>query len=405
MCGDILIDSQKVMPLIASNLKADDFNVPEFRQIYTACEKLFHDNRPIDAVTVLPLLGNDYKKIIVAAADTAPTINHCEEYARQVLERARRIKSYNKAAGLITMLDNNADFEQCQSAAGEILKCFDETKGKDTVSAEEGFLNFYSHQDHPKKYIQTGFSILDKYLFLSQGDFIIVGGRPSSGKTAFTLQLMLHMAKEYNVAYFSLETKPDKIFDRLISNYGGISLDAIKRNTLTEEDWNKIAHSYSDFKSLKFHIVQAAGKTVQQIRSKALQLRAEIVFIDYLTLIKSSGNSLYERATNISNDLHTMAQRDNIAIIALSQLNRDGKNSPDMTTLRDSGAIEQDADAIMLLTYTDQKPDKRELSISKNKEGRCGKLKLDFDGDKQRFFEQEIRYGPEADTIKSDGTQ
>ncbi|MCI1966324.1 MAG: hypothetical protein LKJ17_09390 [Oscillospiraceae bacterium] len=392
VCGDILMDSAKVMPIVASVLSSDDFQVPKFRMIYATCENLFRDNRPIDAVTVLPQLGSEYRQIVMEAATAAPTISNCQEYARQVRDRAQRISAYNKAADLMFMLDNDVEFEQCQSAAGEILKCFDIDESKNTVSAEEGLLNFCDRQDHPKKYISTGLSKLDKYLFLSKGDFIIVGGRPSSGKTAFTLQMMLHMAREYNVAYFSLETKPDKVFDRLISNYDSVSLSSIKRNTLTDDEWTGIVNSYSDFKNLKFHVVQAAGWTVEQIKSKVLQLKAEIIFADYLTLIKSEGKSLYEKATNISNDLHTMAQRNNVAIVALSQLNRDGKNSLDMTALRDSGAIEQDADAIMLLAYNDQKPNKRELVISKNKEGRCGRLKLDFNGDKQQFADQENRY-------------
>jgi replicative DNA helicase len=393
VCGDILMEPKEVMPVVASILTAEDFRVPEFRTLYSACEKLFRNNRPIDAVTVIPIVGDEYKTIVMTAAAATPSISHCEEYARQVHERAQQIRAYEKAMELIDLLDSGENVQTCQEMTGQIIKCFDSGHEKNTVSAEEGFLNFCDRQDNPKAYIRTGFSLLDKYLFLDRGDFVIIGGRPSAGKTAFTLQMMLSMARECEVAYFSLETKPEKIFDRLIANYGGVSFNSIKSSNISEPAWDGIMNSFPDFKELKFSIVKAAGMTTEQIKSKALQLHADIIFIDYLTLIRNSAKTLYERATNISMDLHTMAQNDNIAVIALSQLNREGKSAPDMTSLRDSGQTEQDADAILLMNYDDAKPEQRELIIAKNKEGKIGRIYLDFNGDKQKFTTIDTRYG------------
>ncbi len=391
--GCIVLNSPAVMPLIVPILAEDDCQMPENRNIYRCSLQLYRENKPIDAVTLISLLGNEYKKIILDAAAVTPSISHCEEYARQVHERAQQIRAHDKAMELIESLDNGGNIQDCQELTGQIMKCFDSGSEKNTVSAEEGFLNFCDRQDHPRQYIHTGFSILDKYLFLDRGDFIIVGGRPSAGKTAFTLQMMLYMARSQNVAYFSLETKPEKIFDRLISNFDGISFNDIKTSGLKESEWDKITQSYGDFQKLRFQIVKAAGMTTEQIKSKALQLHSDVIFIDYLTLIKSPAKSLYERATNISMDLHTMAQKDNMTVVALSQLNRDGKAAPDMTNLRDSGQTEQDADAILLMNYDDKKPDERELIIAKNKEGKIGRIPLDFDGGKQRFTPIETRYG------------
>ncbi|MVB11341.1 Replicative DNA helicase [Caprobacter fermentans] len=392
-CGCVMMDSKAIMPLIVPIVAEDDFQIPEYREIYSACLKLYRENRPADAVTVLPTLGDEYKQIVLEAASAAPAISHCEEYARQIHERAQQIKAYEKTAVLLNSIDSGEDIPVCQELAGQIMKCFDSGNEKNTVSAEDGFLNFCDRQDHPKQYIHTGFSVLDKYLFLDKGDFIIIGGRPSAGKTAFTLQMLLYMARSLNVAYFSLETKPEKIFDRLIANYGGVSFYDIKTSSLNESDWNRITQSYNDFHKLHFQIVKAAGMTTEQIKSKALQLHSDIIFIDYLTLIKNPAKSLYERATNISMDLHTLAQKDNITVIALSQLNRDGKTTPDMTNLRDSGQTEQDADAILLMNYNDRKPNERELIIAKNKEGKIGRIPLDFDGDKQKFAQVDTRYG------------
>ena len=122
--------------------------------------------------------------------------------------------------------------------------------------------------------------------------------------------------------------------------------------------------------------------------------RADVIFIDYLSLIKSEGKGLYERVTNISMDLHTMAQQSKITVVALSQLNREGKGEPDMTSLRESGQIEQDADVILLLHETDreQQNSDRKLIIAKNKEGSTGYITLSFTGEFQRFCEYETRY-------------
>lgn len=133
-----------------------------------------------------------------------------------------------------------------------------------------------------------------------------------------------------------------------------------------------------------------------------MQLRAEVIIIDYLSLIRSEGKSLYERVTNISMELHTLAQANKIAVVALSQLNRAGKDEPDMSSLRESGQIEQDADVILLLHEMGRNvldrdagggDSDRKLIIAKNKEGMTGAIALNFQGEYQRFCECETRYG------------
>ena len=122
-----------------------------------------------------------------------------------------------------------------------------------------------------------------------------------------------------------------------------------------------------------------------------MQAQADVIFVDYLTLMKASGKTPYERATQISMDLHTLAQQMEMAVIALAQLNRAGKGDPDMTSLRESGQIEQDADAILLIHWPDQEDSTRELIIAKNKEGETGKNFLRFDGKHQTFSEFHLR--------------
>lgn len=243
--------------------------------------------------------------------------------------------------------------------------------------------------EHPKKHIQTGYGQLDRFMFIDKGDFVVIGGRPSAGKTAFTLQMMLHMAQDRRVGYFSLETSAQKVFDRLISNYDWTSFTKIKKAQLGDEDWEAITRGYNTFHTLGFDVVPAAGWTVDKIKSYSKIQQYEIVFVDYLTLIHAEGKDDTERTTHISEDLHTFAQQDGITVIALSQLNRDGGDKLSMTSLRQSGQIEQDADGIVLIQYNSETPDVRQIKIVKNKEGLIGDIHASFDGDHQRFILQD----------------
>ena len=157
-------------------------------------------------------------------------------------------------------------------------------------------------------------------------------------------------------------------------------------------DWARIAECADPMKRRRFHVVEAAGWTVPQVKAMAARLRADVIFIDYLSLLRGEGKSLYERVTNISMELHTLARQSKLAVIALSQLNREGKGEPDMTSLRESGQIEQDADVILLLHQQDSHEEdaqRRDLIIAKNKEGMTGKIELLFQGDVQRFSQLE----------------
>jgi len=392
LLGSIVLGGNETMAIVQQLIEPKDFQFSELRTVYNACLKLYREDKPIDGISVLSITGDSYKSTILTSANITPSINHVIEYARIVREAAQRGRAYNLTIGLSDALQSQQGVKECQDQAEEILKCFDEPDQDDTVSAAEGYLKFCERQDRPKEYIWTGFSTLDKYTYWELGDYVIVGGRPSAGKTAFTLQLLRNISKKYETAYFSLETNNEKIFDRLVGSFNNVSLTEIKTNSISEQEWQKISAGYDEFKKLKFHSVKAAGFTLDQIRAKALQLHAQVIFVDYVTLINQKGDGLVEQATVISKGLHTLAQKNNITVIALSQLNRDGKKNLDMTALRDSGQFEQDADCILLMDYDENKPEERTLKIAKNKEGICGKIKLDFQPDVQRFSEVETRY-------------
>lgn len=391
--GDILLDASMVMPEAMLYLSPRDFSVPEYQNIYETCQGLYRKGRPIDSVTILSAVGPEYQQTLVSAAEATPTISHYQDYIRIVWETAQIRRAATQAAELLETIDTGREIEECRSSAETVLRCF-ETVRRDNqqLSAAEMLLRFFETRGKPRKYIPTGFTKLDRRAYIDRGDFVVVGGRPSAGKTAITLQIMLHMARDYRVLYFSLETNPDKLADRLIACDTGVNLSRIKTGEMGDEDWTRIVERSDRFRDLKFDVVQAAGWTVDQIRAKSIQEQADIIFVDYLGLIASKGKSLYEQTTNASKALHTMAQDTGTTVIALSQLNRSANSGdPDMTTLKDSGQVEQDADIILMLANPDDPQDKgrRKLMVVKNKEGRRGLIKLSFDGDRQRFFEIE----------------
>lgn len=397
--GCIMLDGATVMPEAVLMIRPEDFGRLEYRTIYRAFLSLFQESREIDVVTLRDALAvtgvdaNAYMTIAVKAAEATPTTRRCREYLSIVHQEGTKRRAADRAAALLEAANAGEPFEDCRRKAAEVLRCFDEpSESSGTIDAKAGLLSFMDEQEQERSYISTGFSRLDRNLWIEAGDYIIIGGRPSAGKTALTLQMALHMSKTRRVLYFSLETSARKLYDRAIANFAMVPLGRIKAHALTDDDWQRVTRAYDAFSKLHFEVVPASGWTVEQIRAKAIQSRAEVVFIDYITLIQATGRTMLERATQISIALHTFSQQCGVTVFALSQLNRDGAGNPDMTSLRESGQIEQDADAVLLLYQPDEDEAERALRTAKNKEGRTGELMLRFDGQHQRFFELETRY-------------
>lgn len=393
LIGCILLDSKMVMPEALATIPDEGYFVaPDCRLIYEKCRKRFLEQRPIDTVTVLHDLGGEregYKEHLIRLAEAVPCLTNYREYIGAVYENAKREAAQEKLLYLADMLRDGASLSDCQQTASQILENLSSNTGSSCVTADDGYKMVADSLDKPRNYIKTGFSHLDQFVLFDRGDYMVIGGRPSSGKTAFSLQIVLNMAREYTVCFFSLETSARKIYERLLACFTRTPFGEISRGHV--QDKKKLLNERERFSQLHLNVIDAAGWTVQQIGAKALQTRAEIIVVDYLGLVYGTGKSLYERITNISMDLHTLAQRSRISILALSQLNRAGDGEPDMTNLRESGQIEQDADAILLLNTPGDKGKKqtgeRSLIIAKNKSGRVGKINFAFDGNFQRFAE------------------
>lgn len=241
----------------------------------------------------------------------------------------------------------------------------------------------------PPEYITFGIAALDDALSVRPGDVVVIGGYASAGKTLLALQFAVHMARKYDVGFFSLETNEDKLGERIISRYAEIDFRAIKRGTESREDIDRAVRlgiEIGDYKgSLEF--THATGLSVRDIQSITLARKYQVIFVDYLQIVSAPVRDMRERVTEISMALHTLAQTHSVAVVELAQLARPEKTKgkaapPDMWSFKESGQIENDADVAMLLYPSDlndnQSP--RELKVSKNKDGAKVRLTLDFDG-------------------------
>lgn len=215
-------------------------------------------------------------------------------------------------------------------------------------------------------------------MYTEPGDFVILGGYPSAGKTMLATQFAVSMASTRRVGIFSLETRDRKLYDRIISQAAKIPFDRIKRHDLRSEDFTAAANFGNEAERLQLDIIDAAGMSVADIQAISLVRHYNVIFIDYLQLLQGPGDKRFEVVTNISLALHTMAGTTGITVVALAQLTRPEKGrknlSPTMSSLRESGQLEQDADAVFLvyLDDDDEPAGDRILKIGKNKEGGQG---------------------------------
>ena len=240
------------------------------------------------------------------------------------------------------------------------------------------------------------------------GKFLVIGGYPSDGKTAFALQsAMVQADNGRRAAFYSFETDANTVEDRALACAAQISMEVIQDNRLTDDDWGRYAQS-GELSGRPFDVVAASGMTVDDIRADALAHRYQVIYVDYLQLVtparRNNNFSRFDEVSEISRGLQQLAKTTGITVVALSQMTRpaaDKKGNvppPTMHNLRESGQIEQDADVIMLIYRRNHKDIRapRYLDVAKNKEGRTGSWTLHFDGIHQTFTTAAKQEPPEG---------
>ena len=374
--GSVLI-SPEIVGDVMLRVSADDFLTPQYRHVFDAVHEQWAACQAVDVVTVLHRLGDAYRPLLVQIMADTPTAANWEAYADVMREQARLARIKDAAA---KMLDA-ATLDEARAAVETASECLCDSKTLRVVSWYQGLCEFYQrHADgRQPDYLRWGIRQLDT----ERGDLIIIGGLPSSGKTLLATQFAMHMARSgLRVGVFSLETSDAKLYDRMVAQVQGINFGRIKRNQMVAEDYASATTAIRTAEHIHLDVIRAGGFGVADVQAVAMARRYDVIVIDYVQLLQAKGNTRVEQVTNISLALHTMAQRAGIAVIALSQLSRPEKGqqrsrTPSMSDLRESGQLEQDADAIMILAA--QPGGNRVLSIVKNKEGERGAIELVFD--------------------------
>lgn len=357
----------------------------DLQPVFAALSGLWNTKGELDAVAACARYPEQKEAIIGCVAECeseciAITRDRVEEWTQLVREQAALAQVQGIAVQIASSLTTFADLPNLYSQMGEALTL--DREEQDFKPIGELVDNYVRKLDEKPRYIPTGLSVLDKHLHLAPGNLFIIGGRPSAGKTALSLQMACEQARRgFRVCYFSLETDPDTLTARVIANRLAVPLADVKNKSVPQADLDGLAELHK----LPLFIRSASSKGVGWVKAQAQRMQAQVVFIDYLQLLATSGaKDRYQQITAISIALHELAQGTGILVVALAQLNRNAAHtSPSTADLKESGQLEQDADAILLLSGDGEQ---YQCVLAKNKEGRVGEVPLTFDKTRQRFL-------------------
>ena len=422
--GSILIDSQCITDVIGI-LRPEDFYLQQNREIYEAIYTMFNFSQTIDPITVLDKMRemgvyhDNSRDYILQLMQITPTAANVARYANIVKEKAM-LRGLAQAASDIS----ETVYSQVGTPA-EILesaekKIYALRKGERGDSLEHigtvlhkvfDRLTELSQSDSMIPGMSTGLTDLDtKINGLNNSDLVLVAARPAMGKSAFALNLAVNVAKKYKktVAVFNLEMSREQLALRLLASEGFLDMQKLSTGKLSEEEWGKLCMASSALSQTDIRIDDNPMVTVADINAKCRRLDTlGLVVIDYLQLMTGSGygkNSDNRVALigEISRSLKIMAKELNVPVICLSQLSRavEGRTDkrPILSDLRESGAIEQDADCVMFLYrdeyYNENTEDKglAECIVGKNRHGETGTVKLQWFGQFQTFTNREWKH-------------
>lgn len=381
--GSVLIDDQCAGKLIF-NLSPEDFQLSAFRSIYVAIRELYTTGRPVDPVTVLDQIGGgpEMRKLVLELMEITPTASNIDRYI-EICRKRSQLHKYHLMGERLSNAETSEAAEEILSSANEITA----GRGMQSWTLAEALKNYFNNYGKPRNYLHWFIQQLDPRIKLEFGDFCLLGGRPSSGKSAFALEAAVYWSVVcgYRVGFYSHETSREKLTNRLISACARVPLDGVKDSALPDKQMQDVCNMAARINEAPLDLISCAGKTVAEMQANALAKKHQIVIVDYLQIVGGPGKDEYSQVSAISKSLHIMCQRLGIFCLALCQLSRTRGSRPSLEDLRSSGQLEQDADAVLFLHKQDGKDMEREFIIAKNKEGSCGTTRLHFDGPIQHF--------------------
>lgn len=399
-----------------------DFYIEANKKIFTAMASLFNRNIAIDLVTVSDELnamsaleavgGIQYLSYL---ASTLPTTANIEQHIEIIREKSLRRKLADAAQKIKDQsLDAGANALEVADFAGKLIFDTLESKSRDIrhikdvlIDTHENLTNIYNSKGKLTG-VPTGFSSLDGILNgLQKSDLILLAARPSVGKTSFALNIAANAAIKGNVpvAIFSLEMSGTQLVSRIMSSEMLIDSGHLRSGELEDDDWEKIALALNTLGKAPIYISENTSVKVSDIRATCRRLKAEkglgLIVIDYLQLMQGNrSESRQQEVSDMSRSLKLLAKELNIPILTLSQLSRATEqrkddNKPKLSDLRESGAIEQDADIVLFLyrdVSTEEETNIVKLNIAKHRSGSLGTIDLVWKGEYTRFFDKDIQH-------------
>lgn len=421
LLGAILIDSDAITK-VADSLSVADFYETKHQKIYDAMLELYERREALDVLTLADRLKkNGYLELVGGAGyiteltNYVPTAAHAEQYADIIAQKGAR-RRLIKASQEITELgydETTGLKELIEEAESRLFEVSQQHVKQSVVSLETILAESFDrlddlHKDKQKiRGVPTGYRDLDNMLAgLQRSDLFILAARPSMGKTAFVLNLAHKIAVEAKepVLIFSLEMSKEQLVDRLLSMESGVDAWALRTGNLTDNDFERIGHAMGTLSEAQMFIDDTPSITISDLRTKARREAHNrplgLIIVDYLQLMSGGsrfggdGNRVQE-ISEISRGLKGVAREMNVPLIALSQLSRSVESRtpqiPQLSDLRESGSIEQDADVVAFLYREDyynpesERKNIMDVLIKKHRNGPTGGVELYFDRDKQRI--------------------
>ena len=408
----MMLKNGEVIPTVTAILRDEDFYREEHRIIFRAILKLASKQVPINVLSMIEEVRSspDAKKIenslLFALADSGYTTAYAETYSKKIKEKStlRKLIAAGEEISEEAFEDRKPISEIVDKAEQTILKI---TSRNETslfeslhpilLRAFEQISSAMSNQGKPSG-VESGFQDLDAVTNGFQpSDLILIAARPSMGKTAFALNVALQAAiKNFSVAIFSLEMSKEQLGHRLLSTYSRIDSQRLRNGSISEEELINVTYTMDKMANLKFFIDDTPSISVMELRSKARRLKndegLDLILIDYLQLMQGreirTVDSRQQEISDISRSLKSLARELKVPVIALSQLSRGvelrAEKRPQLSDLRESGSLEQDADIVMFLyreEYYDHETDKNnlaELIVAKNRNGPTNTITLQF---------------------------
>ncbi|MBJ6727820.1 replicative DNA helicase [Geomesophilobacter sediminis] len=419
--GGILVDNEAINRALEI-LRPDDLYRENHRKIFRSMIELSERNEPCDLITLTTILkrkgeleevgGGAYLATLV---DYVPMAANIAYYCKIVKEKAITRKLITAATDIVTKgFEDKVDVDELLDGAQKAIFEISENKIKpayyqvcDVLKDTMKNIELLYEKKEQITGVPTGYIDLDKMTAgFHAGDLVIIAGRPAMGKTTFALNVAQYVAVEAQkrrpAAIFSLEMSKEQLVERLLCSLARVDLGRLKTGHLLENDWPKLAKAAGGLHDAKIFLDDTPSITVMELRAKARRLKAEhdigLIMIDYLQLMRGGANSesRQQEISEISRSLKGLAKELEIPVLALSQLNRGLEQRTDkrpmMSDLRESGAIEQDADIIMFVyrgeVYDKENEDlkgKAEIIIGKHRSGPTGIVDLVFKGEYTRF--------------------